>query len=168
VKAVVISTFPACGKTTYSENQAETNPGRIILDSDSSGFSWIKKPDGSNSDVRDPIFPRNYVLHIQENLERAEIVFVSSHKIVRSALSDSGIPYFLVFPGNALKGEWIKRMRRRGNDEKFVNFIVENWEKFQKEMEAETYPRKICLTTAETAIASIFVEEILKLSRGYK
>ena len=40
------------------------------------------------------------------------------------------------------KEEWINRFRKRGNDEKFISFISDNWDKFIDDIEKDDYPTK--------------------------
>lgn len=166
MKAKVISAFPASGKSTYyrewsqySKNNVwrERNNGEQvlnnvglpcgdkILDSDSSQFSWVKDVNGNNTDVRNPEFPNNYIQHIKDHLETEDIIFVSSHDNVRKALEENNIDYYLVYPDKSLLDEWVYRMENRGNNEKFVNFITLNWDKFIDDIESETYPTKVKL-----------------------
>jgi hypothetical protein len=72
----VISAFPGCGKT----HLFKTHKNKIILDSDSSTFD--KK-----------YFPQNYIKHIKENIGKVDIILVSSHSDVRSALVNENIDF---------------------------------------------------------------------------
>ena len=125
----VISAFPGTGKT-YLYNQYKGKNSLIILDSDSSNFSWIKDECGNNTTTRNPDFPNNYINHIKENIGKVDIIFVSSHDIVRQALSDNGIKYIVVYPENNCKDEYLERYRNRGNTEEFINMMDKNWDKF--------------------------------------
>lgn len=151
METTIISAFPACGKSTYFNNWKKgftyTNLDSLVLDSDSSEFSWIKDDEGNNTKERNPNFPNNYIEHIKENIGKAEIIFVSSHKVVRDALKDNNIKYVLVFPKNTKKSkeEYLRRFKERGNDEKFIEFITNNWDNFIKEMEEEVFPYKYVL-----------------------
>ena len=136
----VISAFPACGKSYIFQNEQDNFDG--ILDSDSSEFSWIKDENGNNTTERNPDFPNNYIQHIEENLGKVQIIFVSSHDVVRNALRENNIDYTIVYPDISLKEDWIKRFKKRGNNEKFINFISNNWDKFIADIESETYPNK--------------------------
>ena len=119
MSAKIISAFPACGKTTYYKKwsqyslenvwrirnngeQAYNNLGlpcgQKILDSDSSEFSWVKDEYGNNTSVRNPKFPQNYIDHIKEKMLTEDIIFVSSHEVVRDALKQNGIPYHIFYP----------------------------------------------------------------------
>lgn len=150
MKAKVISAFPACGKTTYFKEWGrhkdntwnDETIGEIILDSDSSEFSWIKDKDGNNTKERNPEFPNNYIQHIKNNLDKAHIIFVSSHEMVRKALEDNDIEYHIFYPDKSMKEEWIRRFKERGNDEKFIEFISNNWDNFIDDIEIEAYPIK--------------------------
>jgi len=139
VKTIVISAFPACGKTCYYKKHDN------VLDSDSSNFSWIKDINGNNTNVRNPNFPNNYIQHIKQNIGKVELIFVSSHQVVRDALRDNDIKYVLIYPDISMKDEWIDRFKNRGNDDKFIKFIASNWNNFIKDMNDEVYPYKIRL-----------------------
>lgn len=131
----VISAYPACGKSFLFNNKAVS-----CLDSDSSKFSWIEK-DGVKE--RNPEFPANYIKHIKENLGKVDYIFVSSHLAVRQALTDANVDFITVYPETDAKENWLERMKNRGNDEKFIAFQNDNWEKFTTEIEKEPHGNKL-------------------------
>lgn len=53
-------------------------------------------------------------------------MFVSSHKVVRQALKDNNIFYYLVYPCRCIKDEYLQRYKERGNDPSFIEFIDKN------------------------------------------
>lgn len=123
---VVISAFPACGKSTLvSHNDTEY----LMCDSDSSKFSWIYK-DGKKTDTRNPNFINDYVEHIKSSIGYLDVIFVSSHAEVRHKLQEEGIKYFLVYPSLSMKDTMLERMRQRGNSEQFIQFQSDNYEQF--------------------------------------
>jgi hypothetical protein len=134
-KTKVISGFPGVGKSHFHKN----NPDLIILDSDSSSFSWVEKG------VRNPDFPNNYIRHIKENLGKVNVILLSSHKQVRDALRENDIGYTMVYPDKSLKHEYLSRYKGRGSDENFLGMIDKNWDGFIDELETEEYPIKITL-----------------------
>lgn len=144
-ETTIISGFPGVGKTEFFKDQKYH--GRVCLDSDSSNFSWVKDENGNNTKERNPEFPKNYIEHIKSNIGKVDVIFVSSHKIVREALEKEGLNYYLVYPKREDKAEYIKRYRRRGNDENFIQFISANWDGFITDMENETFPFKRELPT---------------------
>jgi hypothetical protein len=101
------------------------------LDSDSSNFSWAIE---NGEKVRNPEFPANYIEHIKENIGKYKYIFVSSHEEVREALFDACIFFYLVYPEDRRKEEFLQRYVDRGSPEGFVNLISNNWDKWQKEM----------------------------------
>jgi len=135
---VVISAFPACGKSYMFKNY--NGKPYTMLDSDSSEFSWIKDENGKNTKERNPEFPENYIKHIKDNIGKIDVIFVSSHEIVRKALSDNKINFFMVYPEKSMQEEWIRRFRERGNDENFIKFISDNWDGFIDNIRSEEYP----------------------------
>jgi hypothetical protein len=134
----VISGFPGIGKSVLTKQSNLT-----VLDSDSSQFSWIEKG------VRNPDFPNNYMNHIKENIGKADYILVSSHDNVRQALKDNQIDYTIVYPSVDLKDEYMDRYAGRGNDEKFINFIGTNWDKFLSDIQEDSYPKHVCLSKGQ-------------------
>lgn len=124
------------GKSYIYKNK---NKNKIILDSDSSDFSWIRKG------VRNPQFPDNYIKHIKDNIGKADIILVSSHKVVRDSLVGNDIWFTLVYPDRSLKSEYINRYKKRGSDDKFIQMLDEKWNDFIDEMESQKECNKIVL-----------------------
>ena len=61
-------------------------------------------------------------------------LLMSTYKDVRKALRDNNIKYFMVYPSLDMKEEILKRMKERGNDEKFIEFQKEHFEEFINEI----------------------------------
>jgi hypothetical protein len=133
----IISAFPAVGKSWLFEQLK--NSDKVVLDSDSSKFSWLSEG------VRNPDFPNNYIQHIKENIGKADYIFVSSHKEIRAEMNYQNVSYTLVFPHESLIKEYIERFTNRGNDLKFIEFISNNWFHFIDDMKNENCLNKIQL-----------------------
>ena len=127
----IISAFPACGKTYVFDNFKD----KVILDSDSSKFSWVIV---NNQKVRNPDFPENYINHIKENIGKVDYILVSTHDNVRKALEEAGIDFYLVYPDRSLKEEWIGRCFLRGSGEKFCQLIADNWDNWMDGLEEDS------------------------------
>lgn len=127
MRTKIISAFPGTGKSVYHSKHKETT-----LDSDSSEFSWLIDANGNK--LRNPEFPKNYIKHIKENIGKYEIIFVSSHKEVRDALLDECIFFYLVYPDERRKEEFIERYKARGNDESFIRLVSDNWDNWMQEI----------------------------------
>lgn len=138
-QAVIISGFPGVGKTEFVKNYSNTIK---CLDSDSSQFSWVKDKEGKNTKERNPEFPSNYINHIKNQLSNVDIIFVSSHEVVRKALEEANLNYILAYPTLSAKEEYLNRYRNRGNDEAFIQFISTNWEVFINDLKKEIFPLK--------------------------
>jgi hypothetical protein len=127
-KARVVSAFPGTGKSHLYREQHSM----VVLDSDSSQYSWVYNSDGIK--VRNPDFPNNYMTHIKEAMEQVDLILVSTHKEVRDALVANNISFDLVFPDSSLKDEYIQRYKDRGSDERFIKLMEDNFEKFIDEL----------------------------------
>lgn len=128
-KAVIISGFPGVGKSTA---YTLLNKKLTVLDSDSSTF------DKTN-------FPLNYVKHIKENINKADIIFVSSHESVRNALVDEDIHFTLYYPSKKRKKEFLKLYKERGNTDNFITYVNNNFDKFIDDISKENGYNKIIL-----------------------
>lgn len=127
MKTLIVSAFPACGKTHY-HIAGDKYDSFSTKDSDSSSFSWILDENGNSKGIRNPEFPANYIQHIKDNIGKVNFIFVSSHDEVRQALEDNLLPYVTVMPQRNAKDEWINRCVKRGNDEKFISLLEKMWD----------------------------------------
>lgn len=138
-ETLIISAFPACGKTYAAKYLSER--GVDVLDSDSSQFSWITDENGNK--VRNPRFIEEYIAHIKENIGKVDLIFVSSHKEVRRAMQKAQIDYTLVRPDVELKEQWVGRCFLRGNTPEFCKNLAEHWEEWIGECKKYTEKEEI-------------------------
>ena len=143
MSAVIISGFPGVGKSHLKRFYDKLYNDIIILDSDSSNFSWIQPG------LRNPDFPYNYIQHIKDNLEKADVILISSHNVVRELLARENIPYTLVYPDISLKDEYIFRYIQRGSSKEFIDKIKNDWEGFVNDCENDPFPTKIKLESCQ-------------------
>lgn len=134
-QTVIISAFPGCGKSYVTKHHTEER--YKIIDSDSTNFSWIKDEQGNNTSERNPLFPQNYMEHIKDNIGKVDVIFVSSHRAVRTALKEQHLKFILVSPRPHMKKEWIRRFDERGNSLEFIDFISKNWIEFIDDISKE-------------------------------
>jgi len=135
---MLLSAFPGTGKSYLFRS-----PGnKVILDSDSSTFD--------KSD-----FPANYIRHIKENIGKADIICISSHKDVRDALVENSLYFTLVYPDKSLREDYVKRYIERGSPAGFVNLVSKNWDQWVSELDNQEGCDKIVLKKGEY-ISNIF------------
>ena len=115
----IISAFAGTGKSYYNNLHPDTT-----LDSDSSNFSWVTN-DGKK--VRNPDFHANYIKHIKENVGKYEFIFVSSHDVVREALLDNCLHFYLIYPSTTMKDEFVVRYTDRGSPQSFIDLLDNKW-----------------------------------------
>lgn len=120
----IIAGFPATGKTYFFNNS------KSAMDSDSSNFSWLSKG------VRNPDFPSNYINHIKENIDKCDVILVSTHRDVYSALIDAELYFTIVYPSKTAINEYIQRYKNRGSPEAFINLIVANWDNWISDIQS--------------------------------
>lgn len=148
-KAIIISGFPGVGKsTTYTL----LNKKLTILDLDCSSFD---KAD----------FPSNYIEYIKENMDKADIIFISSQQSVRNALVENKIHFTLYYPSKKRKKEFLKIYKDRRNSDKFIEFVNNNFERFINDINEETEYNKIILENENDFIMNdVNFETLLKLN----
>lgn len=156
---IVISAFPGKGKTYQYLNQNKYK----IVDSDSSKYSWIYE-NGVKTEKRNPNFVNDYISAIKEIIDKedTDVIFVSSHSDIRKALEDNKIKYFLVYGYYNEKNLYLNLYRNRGNSEKFIQRMDDNYYNFIENMDKEQYPYKIKLHASE-----FITEELLDVLMNY-
>ena len=133
--AMIICGFPGVGKSCVATNR--TN----ILDAESSAFSWIIDPVHlENGRKRNPEFPGNYIRYIRDNMDKYEVILVSSHQSVRDALKAESIPYIIVAPYVELRNEYMKRYLQRGSTMEFIDILYNAWLDFLGGIERDGAP----------------------------
>ena len=140
MSALLISAFPGSGKSHFYKTYKDDI---TVLDSDSSTFDKSE-------------FPQNYIEHIQENKDEADIIFISSHKEVRDALLEADLDFTVVYPNIELKDEYISRYKDRGNEESFVELLENNWDSWITEIEEDSRLNTIRLEECE------FISDVLQ------
>ena len=135
--SLVISAFPGMGKT-YSKKNISTLE---IIDHESTPYRWIK--DSNGNQIHNTEFPKNYIDTLKDIIyseDAPDVVFVSSHSLVREALNNAKIDYYIISPYQRCKNNIITRYRERGNSEKFCKQLSENWYKYTDSINNETFP----------------------------
>lgn len=150
---LIISAFPGSGKSYMTKFSKKYK----CIDSDSSLYSWIYK-DGVKTDERNPNFPNNYIAHIKANIGKCDIIFVSTHESVRYALLESGLNFAIVYPLLKMKNDFMNRYELRGNDEKFIQMMNKNFEKFIKELDEFTNTYATSKDDKQTIVSWILSE----------
>lgn len=166
MSALVVCAFPGSGKSvfyqSYSVYEGHVN-GIRILDSDSSEFSWVLDEDGNKTNQRNPKFPLNYIKHIKDNIDKQDIIFVSSHELVRNALHDANIKYINIYPKDNITNmkEWRNRFIQRGNSQSFIDIVMTNWSNWIKDMENDIFA--ICRVSLDAYKGYPFInKELIK------
>lgn len=162
MSAIIISAFPGCGKTYYYNHRKVYK--RHCLDSDSSEYSWIISE--NNEKIRNPEFPNNYIEHIKSCIDMCDVIFVSSHKEVRDALTNAGLKYFIVYPTRSMKHKWLQRLRDREtglNNASFVNMINEKWDSFINDCADDKFGINVILTESTPYLSHSVVEGMIEL-----
>ena len=132
---IIISGFAGIGKTTLQKKFPN------VIDLESSDYKWVY--DDSNTESLDkeqrkgvtnrkqnPLWPINYVEEIIKKSLEYDIVLISQDLDMRNALKDSGAKYYVCFPKKECKDDFIKRYKDRGNNERFISLVSENFEKW--------------------------------------
>jgi hypothetical protein len=116
MNTLVISGFPASGKTTYSNR----HDNREVID--------YAETDNT---------PSRIAQDIRYLIGRVCIIFVDASPEMRSTLSTYGIDYSLVFPEADMKQEWLDRMKADGYSEVSIDAMRDNWDMLIQELESD-------------------------------
>lgn len=137
-KSLIISAFPACGKTYLTENQNmftfESDKKYTFVDSESSKYEKY------------PGWEKNYVDDIKKKIGTVDFIFICQYEEVLRELKNRNIPFVTVCPcgdkeccpektREAIKQQWFGRMVLRDNRHiknlnEWLNTMKENYDKW--------------------------------------
>ncbi len=111
-KTIIISGFPGVGKSTLVKNNKQYR----ILDLDSNNYE----------DFYDYIEDAKKAYHSK----LYDFILVSTHEDVRILLKESDLDYLCIVPDRNSKLDYIKNYINRGDNEIFVQRIMESWHQY--------------------------------------
>ena len=127
----VISGFAGIGKSTLAKLHPEA-----FIDLDSSQFSWKDYNPNADKEAskgtfkeRNENFAQDYVSAIKKCITEHpdKVILISQHQPVRDELVKNNINFVLAFLAIEEKEEFIKRYQSRGNNNKFIELLSQNW-----------------------------------------
>lgn len=129
MKPIVISAFPASGKTECARHYPN------VIDHDTSSYHYDE-----NRNVN-PDWIEWYITDLKHLIESGtyDYIFVSTHSEIREAMHKAGITFNVCMPTNDQKAEWIGRMFLRGSTPEFCRKIADNWSDWLYDLQNEPY-----------------------------
>lgn len=162
---IIVYTFPAAGKTYFAKH------GTSVFDLTTTGLKYIpneeqKKLDkeavkGTKRNVN-PNFEKEYLARLKAAVKHYDFVLVP-YIGLDVAIKNNFLNFWLVYPDQKCKKEYLARMKKRGNNNEFVKNYNENWNDFllEKENDRSAF-KKIVLDKGE------YLEDALvKYTRDY-
>lgn len=128
---MIISAFPGCGKTILAKKYDN------IIDLESTKYLYELTTLQKEMDLeelkgckKNPNlnWPDNYIYEIQKQDKAYKIVLITQYPEVTKKLEEKNIDYYICFPEDSLKEEYIKRYEKRGNKEEFILRMKENFD----------------------------------------
>lgn len=161
---MIISAFPGVGKTTLNKKYEN------IIDLESSIYKYLFDKEVSELEIearkalpreKNPEYPNNYLKAIKEATKQYDIVLTSCGPDIRNGLKKEKMDFIIVYPGIECKDEYRKRYKSRGNHEKFVNHVMNNFEIWIKNFDNDDTLTKIKMTKGETLEDVLIKNKIL-------
>ncbi|WP_304393266.1 hypothetical protein [uncultured Clostridium sp.] len=142
---MIVSAFAGVGKTTLAKKY-----NKDVIDLESGNFKWLENGNteatkGDNKRTQNPRYPINYLEAIKKANSEYKVVLISQHEVIRKCLDAVKLDYTVVYPDISMKQEFIERYQKRGNNEKFINLIISNWEKWISDLDKINNHNKIIL-----------------------
>lgn len=142
---MIVSAFAGVGKTTLAKKY-----NKDVIDLESGNFKWLENGNteatkGDNTRTQNPRYPINYLEAIKKANSEYKVVLISQHEVIRKCLDAVKLDYTIVYPDISMKQEFIERYQKRGNNERFINLIMSNWEKWINDLDNINNHNKIIL-----------------------
>ena len=168
IKCNVIVCGPAVGKTYLAEHDKRFIDLDDMKATYKYGLNNISRKDKENGKLNRGKIVNNdsteYAIKIlEEEIKNGNIVLISNgSKNLLKYITEKNIDYCLVYANINDKDEYIKRMRKRGNNDIFIEKMTETtqWKKFYEENKNDTRPKyKIELSSGQylSDIKNIFL-----------
>ncbi len=177
MKTMLISAFPACGKTYLYENQNVLkfryfgeNEKFTFDDSDSSHY---KKREG---------WEKDYVDAIEQKIGTVDFLFISQHENVLQELKTRNIPFVVVAPDNSewisdkekklIKQQWFGRFILRDNSHiknfnEWLNLLKNNYDKWTTIEHLTKYDPVSFFLLKENEYISDIIEDLYYKKENY-
>ena len=153
--AKIIGALAGSGKSSFFK--AATLKGYNVLDLDSVLYSHFIDYQGNKID--NPFFLENYRNAIIRNIEIYDYILIGTHKELREMLKDYNIEYILIYPKISLMNEYLLRYIHRGDSNRFISSIMDNWDDYIVQMMSDPYPEKIVLGPGQFILDVIPLED---------
>ncbi len=135
-KGIIISGFAGIGKTGLL-NHTPYYIGKKIYDLSS---SYFRKNEGWEKVYCD----------IAINLANEyDYVFISTHNMVIDEMLSRGEKFYIVYPKQYCKDEYVKRYIDRGNSKEYITKFIKNWDIFIKMLDDVKSDYKITLRSGQ-------------------
>jgi len=157
-KTTIISTFPGMGAHLYFGE-----PNTKILHLAANDFKFIKEENGTNSEHKHPDYPQNYTNEIKSNIGLYDYIFIDSGKTIRESLIDNCIFFFLVYPAEDRREEFLTRLRSQDYPQALIAHIYENWDIIFESLDKYNLSYVNVVVEKEFKIMSDVVEFIEKI-----
>lgn len=154
---IIISAFPASGKTYASENFKDNY---TILDIGAYDF---RKEDNLN-------YITNFIRYLKENINKFDIIFVYGEIEFRQAMTENNIDFYTIYPDEKSKELWIQRFKNEEYNDEFIEQISNDWDGLMKKIDAKEFIGKMLyrLDLHEEINSYRYIEEsLLKLLSDY-
>ena len=129
--AKIICGFPGIGKSFLA------NSNKRILDMDAPQYYF------------EGIFPYGYINRVKQNLDKADLILISAHRIVLEVLNRKKIDYTLVYPKRELKEEYMFRYKFRKSPKSFMIYMNRMWNRFIDDFEQQVDKKQIVLESGQ-------------------
>ncbi len=135
-RAIIISGFAGIGKTGLVEHDSFYE-GKKIFDLSS---SYFRKNEG---------WEKNYCDIVESISKEYDYIFISNHKQVVDEMLKRGLKFYIVYPMQNCRDEYVRRFIERGNSEEYITKFIKNWDRFISELDNVKSENKIKLRSGQ-------------------
>lgn len=165
-RAKVICGFIGSGKSTYTEEWSQYseknlwrknhygNPsynnlgyhtGEKIVDLNIDDFRYENEKSRKLGHLSSE-YPKNLISYLKVAMCEENIIFLPCDKIIRDALKEAGIPYYLVFPERDMRWDHI-HLTMKDYPSEVRDFVDHNWDDLISALESDDYAKQVRLTS---------------------
>ena len=132
---MIIAAWPGTGKSFLGNRyknilDAETTFYQYIIDKKMNRIEFEKQKE-TNRKINDE-WPNNYIDYLSKNYNKFDLILIPLIPDILNYLENNNINFLIVAPKAHLKHEYKQRYNDRGNNKRYIDNILNNWNNGQK------------------------------------
>jgi len=147
---VIVSGFPGVGKTFITQNH---DTELKILDAEKECIDFFNSKNFNNE----------YISFLLKSIYDFDIIFIPYFQTLIESLLLHDVNCIIIYPCETLKTDYIKRFKKRGDCQEFLELVNQNWEIRQYEVNELSKNKQLKFLKLKKTNSFLLINDLLNL-----